>query len=164
MSFMMFMRLLDQPKSAPFTASAQRGRQIFEDIGCDGCHTPTMHTKAGDLGTFVPQLRDVDVNLFSDVLLHNMGARLADNVIQGNAGPDMFRTAPLWGIGQRLFFLHDGRSNTLDDAILQHYSAATPANGRNPAYGPSEANQVILKFGDLHAQSQQDVLNFLRRL
>jgi hypothetical protein len=92
MSFMMFMRLLDQPKPGHFTASAQRGRQIFEDIGFDGCHTPIMRTKAGDLGTFVPQLRDVDVDLFSDVLLHNTGARLADNVIQGNAGPDMFRT------------------------------------------------------------------------
>jgi CxxC motif-containing protein (DUF1111 family) len=92
MSFMMFMRLLDQPKPVPFTASAQRGRQLFDVIGCDACHTPTVHTKAGDLGTFVPQLRNVDVNLFSDVLLHNMGARLADNVIQGNAGPDMFRT------------------------------------------------------------------------
>ncbi|HET9624965.1 MAG TPA: di-heme oxidoredictase family protein [Kofleriaceae bacterium] len=164
MSFMMFMRFLDQPKPAPLTLSAQRGRELFQEIGCADCHTPHMHTKAGELGTFYPQLRDVEVNLFSDILLHNMGARLADNVIQGNAGPDMFRTAPLWGIGQRLFFLHDGRSKTLDDAILQHYSDAAPANGRNPAYGPSEANQVVRNYGDLDAQGQQDVLNFLRRL
>jgi hypothetical protein len=164
MSFMMFMRHLDQPKPAAFTASATRGRQIFDDVGCDTCHTPTMHTRKGDLGTFVPQLRDQDVNLFSDILLHNMGGRLADNVIQGNAGPDMFRSAPLWGVGQRLFFLHDGRSKTLDDAILQHYSAATSANGRNPAYVASEANKSVEAFGSLSASEQQDLLNFLRRL
>jgi hypothetical protein len=164
MSFMMFMRHLDQPKPAALTVSAQRGRQLFQDIGCADCHTPHMHTKAGELGTFVPQLRDVEVNLFSDLLLHNMGARLADNVIQGNAGPDMFRSAPLWGIGQRLFFLHDGRSKTLDDAILQHYSDPTAASGRNPAYKASEANAVVLEYGNLDAQGQQDVLNFLRRL
>ena len=164
MSFMMFMRHLDQPKAATLGVSAQRGRQIFQDIGCADCHTPHMHTKAGELGTFVPQLRDVDVNLFSDLLLHDMGGRLADNIIQGNAGPDMFRTTPLWGIGQRLFFIHDGRSTTLDDAILQHYSDPTAANGRTPAYPASEANQVVLNFGALDAQGQQDLLNFLRRL
>jgi CxxC motif-containing protein (DUF1111 family) len=76
----------------------------------------------------------------------------------------MFRTTPLWGIGQRLFFIHDGRSTTLDDAILQHYSDPTAANGRNPAYPASEANQVVLNFGALDAQGQQDLLNFLRRL
>ena len=163
-TFQMFIRLLDQPKPATFGASAQRGQQIFADIGCADCHTPHMHTQAGDTGSIIPQLRDTDVNLYSDLLVHDMGSRLADNIIQGNAGPDMFRTAPLWGLGQRLFFLHDGRSTTLDDAILQHFSDASAASGRTPAYPASEANQVILNYGALDAQGQQDVLNFLRRL
>jgi hypothetical protein len=160
----MFVRLLDQPKQATLGVSAQRGQQLFTDIGCADCHTPGMHTKAGELGSIFPQLRDTNVALYSDLLVHDMGSRLADNVIQGSAGPDMFRTAPLWGLGQRLFFLHDGRSTTLDDAILQHYADPTAASGRNPAYPASEANQVILSYGALDAQGQQDILNFLRRL
>ncbi|HET9622209.1 MAG TPA: di-heme oxidoredictase family protein [Kofleriaceae bacterium] len=163
-TFMMFMRLLDQPRPATLGASALRGQALFAEIGCASCHTPTLHTAAGETGSSTVQLRDVNVNLYSDLLLHDMGARLADNVIQGNAGPDMFRSAPLWGVGQRLFFLHDGRARTLDDAILQHYAEPTAADGRTPAYPASEANQVILNFGDLDRQGQQDILNFLRRL
>ena len=54
-----------------------------------------------------------------------MGSKLADGVTQGAAGPDEFRTAPLWGAGQRLFFLHDGRTNNLVDVIEQfHVSPA----------------------------------------
>jgi CxxC motif-containing protein (DUF1111 family) len=164
MSFMMFMRLLDQPTPVALTASAERGRIAFNGVGCAECHTPMMRTKAGDLGSFTPALRGKEVRLYSDLLLHQMGARLADNVIQGNAGPDMFRTAPLWGIGKRLFFLHDGRARTLDAAIFAHYSNATPAHGRTPAYVKSEANQVIVNYARLPAQAQQDVLNFLRSL
>ena len=81
-----------------------------------------------------------------------MGSGLADNVFQGQAGPDEFRTAPLWGVGQRIFFLHDGRTTDLLAAIKDH---ASPG---------SEANTVINMFNSLPAQQQQDVLNFLRSL
>jgi CxxC motif-containing protein (DUF1111 family) len=81
-----------------------------------------------------------------------MGSRLADNVSQGTAGGDQFRTAPLWGLGQRIFFLHDGRTTNLLTAIRDHAS-----NG-------SEANEVIENFNDLSATQQQDILNFLRSL
>ena len=57
------------------------------------------------------------MNLYSDLLVHNMGAGLADDIVQGDAGPAEFRTAPLWGVGQRIFFLHDGRTSSLLDAI-----------------------------------------------
>jgi CxxC motif-containing protein (DUF1111 family) len=77
---------------------------------------------------------------------------LADGVHQGGAGPDQFRTAPLWGLGQRLFFLHDGRTSDLIQAIHSHNSAG------------SEADGVIHKFDVLNASQVQDLLNFLRSL
>jgi CxxC motif-containing protein (DUF1111 family) len=81
-----------------------------------------------------------------------MGAGLSDGVTQGQATGDMFRTAPLWGVGQRLFFLHDGRTSSLVTAIEAHSSAG------------SEANAVITKFNGLDAMNQQAVINFLRSL
>jgi CxxC motif-containing protein (DUF1111 family) len=87
-----------------------------------------------------------------------MGPRLADNVSQGAAGGDEFRTAPLWGLGQRIFFLHDGRTTDLVKAILSHSSS------RNNRYPGSEANAVIDNYWRLSVQDQQDLLNFLRSL
>jgi CxxC motif-containing protein (DUF1111 family) len=81
-----------------------------------------------------------------------MGSNLADGVTQGLAGPDEFRSAPLWGLGQRVFFLHDGRTTDLMDAIFEHASQG------------SEANGVIRNFKNLNPQQQQDLLNFLRSL
>jgi CxxC motif-containing protein (DUF1111 family) len=106
----------------------------------------------------VAALRDKPVNLYSDLLLHNIGAGLADDILQVQAGPDEFRTAPLWGLGQRLFFLHDGRTTDLLEAIQAH------ASGPSRNYPASEANGVIAAFERLNEQQQQDLLNFLRSL
>ena len=81
-----------------------------------------------------------------------MGTGLADNVSQGSAGGDQFRSAPLWGLGQRLFFVHDGRCGDLLCAIQAHQSSG------------SEANTVIGNFNALSASQKQDILNFLRSL
>jgi len=81
-----------------------------------------------------------------------MGSGLADGISQGNAGPDEFRTAPLWGLGQRIFFLHDGRTQDLVEAIKEH---ASPA---------SEATNSVRALGRLGRRDQQDLLNFLRAL
>jgi CxxC motif-containing protein (DUF1111 family) len=81
-----------------------------------------------------------------------MGKRLADGITPGGAGPDEFRTAPLWGGGQRVFFLHDGRTTNLVEAIRDHQSDG------------SEANQVINHFIRLTTQEQQEVIDFLRSL
>ena len=81
-----------------------------------------------------------------------MGSTLADDIVQGSAGPDEFRTAPLWGVGQRIFFLHDGRATTLVQAIQLHASAG------------SEANGSIAAFNALPVSQQQDIINFLRSL
>jgi len=80
---------------------------------------------------------------------------LADGVSQGGASGSEFRTAPLWGVGQRLFFLHDGRCQDLICAIEAHRSQG------------SEANIPVIFFNRLQQnqpQSAQDLLNFLRSL
>jgi len=146
--FANFMRFLNPPAAAAATASTTNGSQLFKSIGCAQCHTPALMTG----NSTVEALRNKAANLFSDLALHNMGSGLADNVSQGQAGPDEFRTAPLWGVGQRIFFLHDGRTTDLLAAIKDH---ASPG---------SEANTVINMFNSLPAQQQQDVLNFLRSL
>jgi CxxC motif-containing protein (DUF1111 family) len=126
---------------------------------------------AQEIGPHSVALRGQTVNLFSDLLVHHMGATLADNVIQGSAGPDEFRTTPLWGLGQRLFLLHDGRTNDLLAAIRDHRSAAHSDGGDNPerdsqspSYGPSEANAVVEHFEALRERDKQALLDFLRAL
>jgi CxxC motif-containing protein (DUF1111 family) len=124
-----------------------------------------------EIGPHSVALRGQTVNLYSDLLLHHMGATLADNIVQGEAGPDEFRTTPLWGLGQRLFFLHDGRTSDLLAAIRDHRSAAGSDGGDNPArdsqsrrYGPSEANAVVDIFEELEEGERQSILDFLRSL
>jgi len=156
MQFQMLMRFTDGPQPDPNpSASAKQGRKTFNDIGCGLCHTPQLQT-APVMNSAV--LENRPVNLFSDLLVHHMGAGLADDIIQGAAGPDEFRTTPLWGVGQRMFFLHDGRTSDLLEAINQHIS---PATNNYPA---SEANAVIGNFQRLSAGLQQAVLDFLRSL
>ena len=101
---------------------------------------------------------------YSDFALHVMGdssTGLADDITQGLATSQLFRTAPLWGIGQRLFFLHDGRASDLATAIQDHCPPATATSG------PSTTNEscgAISNFDALPKAAQQDVLDFLRSL
>jgi CxxC motif-containing protein (DUF1111 family) len=152
-NFSNFQRLLAPPTpsaTAPGTAaSIGRGRAQFTSVGCALCHTPSMRT--GNRSA-VAALNDQVANLYSDLLVHDMGFGLADGVSQGNAGPREFRTAPLWGLGQRIFFLHDGRTSDLMQAIQAHRSFQ------------SEANSVIDRFNSQSEGFKQDLLNFLRSL
>jgi len=156
-----FMRYLDAPRPAPMNALAQRGKTLFgtgpeqPGIGCVACHTAQMTTS--DKAQAVA-LQKRPVALYSDLLLHRMGPALADNITQGQAKGDMFRTPPLWGVGQRRFFLHDGRTDDLLQAIEAH---ASPAGSGYPA---SEANAVIARFKFLPPADQQAILSFLRAL
>ena len=152
--FATFMRFLDQPQPALATESTLRGRHIFHEIGCALCHTGSFTTGQSS----VAALTHIEASVFSDLLLHHMGPGLADNVSQGAAGGDEFRTAPLWGLGQRIFFLHDGRTSDLVKAIHEHASEG------NRQYPGSEANAVVHNFRQLRPQEQQDLLNFLRSL
>ena len=136
------------------SSSIGRGRQQFTNVGCALCHTPTLRTG----NTTVAALANKSANLFSDLALHAMGPGLADDILQGGARGDEFRTSPLWGLGKRIFFLHDGRTSDLIDAIRAHRSDG------NSKFGPSEANAVIDKFNRLDEGEKQDLLNFLRSL
>ena len=156
--FAFFSRFLAPPAPSPDTPggaeSIARGRKLFTDTGCALCHTPSFTTG----NAAVAALRNQPVNLFSDLLVHDMGPGLADGVTQGQAGPREFRTAPLWGLGQRLFFLHDGRTSDLREAIRAHRS------GSAFTFNASEANAVVRNFNALQDAQKQDLLNFLRSL
>jgi CxxC motif-containing protein (DUF1111 family) len=152
--FAMFMRLLAAPMPSTTTpggtTSINNGRALFRAIGCATCHTPTVgNTQASN---FTTSLSNAPVNAFSDLEIHHMGTGLADNVSQGGAGGDQFRTAPLWGLSQRIFLLHDGRTTNLMHAIEAHHSSG------------SEATQVEENFDLLSPTQKQDLLNFLRSL
>jgi CxxC motif-containing protein (DUF1111 family) len=157
--FALFIQLLAPPKSVTSydgvtSSSIQRGHDLFTDVGCALCHTETLVTGPA----VIPALANQTIHPFSDVLVHNMGPGLADSVSQGNARGDEFRSAPLWGLGQRIFLLHDGRTRDLPTAIQAHSSEG---NGQFP---DSEANTSVFFFNLLPASSKQDVLNFLRSL
>ena len=152
-AFANFMRMLAPPTPAPAT---ENGRAAFAKIGCLHCHTPSFTTgtmiASGSSTSPSAALSHQTANLFSDLLVHHMGKGLADGITQGGAGPDEFRTAPLWGVGQRIFFLHDGRTNNLVDAIRDHKSPG------------SEANKVVEHFNKLNTREQQEIIDFLRSL
>lgn len=155
-AFSEFMRLLAPPEPAPETPETARGRSLFATVGCAACHTRSLTTgpkiASGRKGGPSAALSGKVVNLYSDLLVHGMGEGLADGIAQGNAGPDEFRTAPLWGVGKRVFFLHDGRTNDIVQAIEAHMSRG------------SEASQVIEQFNKLSAEEQQAIVDFLRSL
>jgi CxxC motif-containing protein (DUF1111 family) len=121
---------------------------VFTNIGCQACHNRSL--TSGNSST--KALSNVTFQPYSDFAVHDMGDGLADGVSQGAAGGREFRTAPLWGVGQRTFFLHDGRTNDLGAAIAQHASRG------------SEANQVVQNYNQLSGSDRQAVLNFLRSL
>ncbi len=172
LQFAMLMRFLDAPKPVALSASARRGQQLFgtgpdnPGVGCVACHTAQMVTPPQ---SETKALQSLTANLYSDLLIHHMGQRLADDITQGLATGDMFRTTPLWGVGQRFFFLHDGRTSDLLQAIQAHAARAavcdsSASTNGGSCYGPSEANAVIGNFNALGPRDQQSILDFLRSL
>jgi len=155
-AFANFMRMLAAPTPVNSygnvsASSISNGRTQFTNVGCAACHMPSMQTGNHS----IPSLAFQTANLFSDLLVHNMGV-LGDGIAQGAAGPNEFRTAPLWGLGQRIFFLHDGRTSDLLAAIEAHATGGSDTT--------SEAAQVINNFNLLTVSQRQDILNFLRSL
>jgi len=155
--FANFMRFLAPPTpscgAAPLPAcstSISHGRTLFtsDAVGCALCHTPSLSTGLSPSAA----LNNQTANLFSDLLVHHMGTGLADDIFQGAAVGDEFRSAPLWGVGQRIFFLHDGRAPDLLQAIQAHSSDG------------SEAKGSVAAFNGLSVSDRQDILNFLRSL
>jgi CxxC motif-containing protein (DUF1111 family) len=163
-AFANFMRFLAPPPtggvvlngSPVSAANISAGQALFSQIGCAVCHNPTPGTTQVSSFTSTSSgpgsLSKAPVNAFSDIEIHDMGTGLQDQVSQGGAGGNQFRTAPLWGVGQRIFLLHDGRTTNLLTAIEDHSSSG------------SEANTVEANFDALNATQQQQVLDFLRSL
>jgi len=157
-AFANFMRFLAPPPTGGVVLNGQQvpansisaGGQLFSAIGCATCHNATPGTT--QVSNLVPALSNAPVPAFSDIEIHHMGSGLADNVSQGSAGGDQFRTAPLWGLGQRIFLLHDGRTTNLNSAIAAHASHG------------SEATTVEQNFSNLNTNQQQEILDFLRSL
>ncbi|MCX6381879.1 MAG: hypothetical protein NT023_20785 [Armatimonadetes bacterium] len=126
-AFTTFMRLLAPPgRLLPLTPQVQEGERLFQQIRCTSCHIPEMKTGANPIAALSKQ----SVPLYSDLLVHRMGRNLADGIQQGLAQGDQFRTAPLWGASRRRFFLHDGRANNVEEAILHHGGEATASRDR----------------------------------
>jgi CxxC motif-containing protein (DUF1111 family) len=177
-NFAAFMRLSAAPTPTTSTSSQLNGQALFSSIGCALCHSVSLTTAASPF----TGMSAVTYHPYSDFAVHHMGAQLLDGVHQGTAGPDEFRTAPLWGVGQRLFFLHDGRTSNLLTAILDHSDGTLCTSAQSSEsftdltngsiYQPtsstqfcgSEAAGVISTFRSLSTSQKQDILNFLRSL
>jgi len=156
--FATFMRGLAAPPTGPVvlngntvsSSSISNGSALFSSIGCATCHNQSPgKTQSSHI---TGSLSSAAVNAYTDLEVHHMGSGLTDNVAQGGAGGDQFRTAPLWGLGQRIFLLHDGRTTNLVSAIHSHNSRG------------SEASTVEGHYESLSPNQRQDLLNFLRSL
>lgn len=135
-------------------ASLNNGQAVFDRIGCNLCHSDNSTGKLVTVAqtTHPSHQGGKAVVPFSDFAVHDMGVKLQDQVTQGLADGRHFRSAPLWGLGSRIFLLHDGRTQGLVDAIEDHKSDG------------SEASTVVSNFLLLSPSDQQDLLNFLRSL
>ena len=149
-----FMRFLAPPGRGPIDGTVMNGSNQFISVGCAGCHSVTLQTGPSAFS----QLANQTIHPYSDFALHHMGPRLADQISQGVAEGDEFRTAPLWGLGQRIFFLHDGRTTDIVQAIREHSS------DRNSQFPDSEANAVVRNYFNLSNSDQLALLKFLRSL
>ena len=139
--FTNFMRFLAPAPRGPLTPQVQRGEQVFSQIGCASCHVPTMMTGRNS----VAALSNKPVNLFSDLLLHDIGT--GDGIEQGRATGNDFRTAPLWGLSRRDRFMHDASSNKIEGAIQRHGVEAKDA--LNGFLGlPQSNHDALLAFLD----------------
>ncbi|HLY39164.1 MAG TPA: di-heme oxidoredictase family protein [Candidatus Binatia bacterium] len=139
--FVLLLAPLPRPHA---TAAARAGRVVFRRIGCEACHTKRL--RAGPTHP-VAAVRGKRVPLYSDLLLHDLGPALGDGMPQGFAGPNDFRTAPLWGVRASAPYLHDGRAATLEEAILAHAGEADAARVRFTDLSPT-ARAALIAFLD----------------
>jgi len=132
-----FVMLLAAPELETPTEQSNRGRLLFHEANCSACHTPRLEGPSGPIA------------VYSDLLLHDMGAGLADGIVMGLAGGSEFRTQPLWGIAATGPYLHDGRARTVAGAILAHG-------------GEGQASRDA--FAGMSNSEQADVVEFLMSL
>jgi len=123
----LYTRLLAPPaRRAWQEPEVLQGRELFLELRCDSCHRPELVTGDGTGPGSLPELAGQTIRPFTDLLLHDMGPELADGVSEHAAAPSEWRTSPLWGLGLmarvngHLRLLHDGRAETIEEAILWH--------------------------------------------
>jgi CxxC motif-containing protein (DUF1111 family) len=128
------------------------GEEIFEEIGCAGCHLPALTTGRSEIDV----LDRVTFHPYTDLLLHDMGPELDDGYTEGVALSSEWRTPPLWGVGiqanfqgGRMFLMHDGRAESFEEAIALHG-------------GEGDASRDA--FAALSAEDRARLLRFLRSL
>jgi len=138
---------LDEHRVDPLQVSA--GAKLFDGMRCTACHTAEMKTGSGHL---FAELRDQTIRPYTDLLLHEMGTGLADNLVEGQAKGSMWRTSPLWGIGYtdkvmgnsaKVGYLHDGRARNLTEAILWHGGEADPARQRFQTLSKADRDALL---------------------
>ncbi|PCJ17165.1 MAG: hypothetical protein COB04_09395 [Gammaproteobacteria bacterium] len=160
-----FSATLDKPRENGRTDASRRGLQKFKDVGCADCHTPVLKTTTKTIGLRYPEVPQnpsenvylsidltekpgfrsnreggINVRLFADLKIHNMGPELAE--ANGDAN---FTTARLWGVADTAPYLHDGRALTIEEAIFMHGQEG------------SDAEEAVTSFGELSEAEQSDV-------
>lgn len=139
-----YMRVLRIP-ARKADAKDEAGKALFESTGCAECHVPSMHTRADYP---IPQLADIDALLYTDLLVHDMGAEYGDGLPEFDAGVSEWRTPPLIGLRHIQRYLHDGRADTVEQAIEMHASEGSEGSSAAEAFGDlSDADRAaLLKF------------------
>src|SRR6185369_5693873 len=130
-------------------ANDAQGQALFESALCAQCHVPSFTTTA-DFP--LKSLAGVKAEVYTDLLLHDMGPALADGVNEDGAGPREFRTAPLIGLRFLPRLLHDGRAKSVEAAILAHGEA------------DSEARDSVASFRALAPAQRSALIEFVERL
>jgi len=138
-----FSMLLGAPQPDPPAALSEAGRLRFHDIGCASCHVPSLDGPRGA------------IPLYSDLLLHDMGDELADGLAMGLATGSEFRTQPLWGVAAVAPYLHDGRADTLDEAIRFHGGEGAGARDASADLALAEQDEVIAFLESLGGREQR---------
>jgi CxxC motif-containing protein (DUF1111 family) len=137
------------------TTQVAAGAKIFQTAKCAACHTSEMKT---GLTTELAEARNQTIKPYTDMLLHDMGADLADNLVEGQATGSMWRTSALWGIGYtqwvagsagKVAYLHDSRARTLMEAILWHGGEATTSRQRFEALSKADRDALLAFLGSL---------------
>jgi CxxC motif-containing protein (DUF1111 family) len=138
-----YLRRIAIPRRVGLT---ERGAALFEQTACAACHVPALRTRASYP---IAQLAGIDAPIYSDLLLHDMGAALADGMTDGGASPLAWRTAPLIGLRFQSTYLHDGRAHSVAEAVLAH---------------DGESRGSALAFEALPAADQRALIEFVEAL
>lgn len=148
-----YLKTLRAPKRRnPDAPGVKAGEKLFEQIGCAGCHVPTLKTGKSNIAA----LNEKEFHPYTDLLLHDMGPELDDGYTEGSAKTSEWRTTPLWGVGlsetfqgEQAFYMHDGRARTLREAIEYHGGEAAASRSN---------------FQNLSSEEQEQIISFLKSL